>query len=146
LERGELWGLYVVDRDPFTVWSPELQRKVMELPFTVYQGSQANHYAHAARWVLPTATWAEEEGTYCNFLGQVQRCHAAVPPLGESKPDWAIWRDILKFLGVDCPYQDAAAIFQQICLEPEFETLSWEELRAQGRALRRSSTSLKVGA
>ncbi len=42
--------------------------------------------------LLPMAAFAESGGTLVNAAGQWQRCDAAVPPPGEARPAWKIFR------------------------------------------------------
>ncbi len=40
--------------------------------------------------LLPASTWGEKEGTVTNSERRITRVHAAVPALGEARPDWSI--------------------------------------------------------
>lgn len=136
IESGAIWGLYVVDRDPVSVWGEDAVNTLERLTFTAYQGVNSNHFAQIARWVLPSCAFPEEEATYTNFEGQVQRVSKAFDPLAEARPDWAIWGDMLKALGQDFPYDDAKAVFNGLSkAEPAFTGLNWEELGPHGRRI-----------
>jgi predicted molibdopterin-dependent oxidoreductase YjgC len=41
-----------------------------------------------ADFIFPVAMWAEQEGTFTNKKGMVQKIHAAFPPPGEASPVW----------------------------------------------------------
>jgi predicted molibdopterin-dependent oxidoreductase YjgC len=41
--------------------------------------------------LLPSAAYAERDGTFTNFQGRVQRFRPAMPPLGEAEPDWRVF-------------------------------------------------------
>jgi NADH-quinone oxidoreductase subunit G len=65
--------------------------------------------------VLPAASFAEQDGTYTNNDGLVQRVRQAIAPLHQAKPDWAILAMIAKEFGVDFGYNMASsAVFKQI--------------------------------
>ena len=50
--------------------------------------------AHYADILLPAATWGEKDGTVTNSERRISRQRAVLAPLGESRPDWQIVRDI----------------------------------------------------
>ena len=52
-------------------------------------------------WTCPTCTFAEMSGTFINMLGQQQRFHAAIPPLGDSKAGWKIIAAIAQTMQLD---------------------------------------------
>ena len=52
--------------------------------------------------VLPSVTFAEKYGTMINVTGRIQRLNKAIEPVGESRSDWEIFRDISERLGCDC--------------------------------------------
>jgi NADH-quinone oxidoreductase subunit G len=57
----------------------------------VFQGTNASLTSARAALVLPSAAYAERDGTFTNFQGRVQRFRTAVAPLGEAEPDWIIF-------------------------------------------------------
>jgi assimilatory nitrate reductase catalytic subunit len=50
--------------------------------------------AQYADILLPAATWGEKDGTVTNSERRISRQRAVLPPLGESRPDWQIVRDV----------------------------------------------------
>jgi assimilatory nitrate reductase catalytic subunit len=48
--------------------------------------------------LLPAATWGEKQGTVTNSERRICLAHAAVPPPGEARPDWAIASDFARRL------------------------------------------------
>jgi len=56
----------------------------------VFQGTNASLTSARASLVLPSAAYAECDGTFTNFQGRVQRFRAAMAPLGDALPDWQI--------------------------------------------------------
>ena len=66
--------------------------------------------------VLPAASYAEQDGTFTNNDGFVQRVRQSIPALHQSKPDWAIISQLAKELGMDFGYEmSASAVFKEIC-------------------------------
>ena len=65
--------------------------------------------------VLPAASYAEQDGTFTNNDGFVQRVRQSIPPLHQSKPDWMITDQLAKELGMDWGYNlSASAVFREI--------------------------------
>ena len=135
--RGAIWGLWIVDRDPVAVWGKTAAAAALKpLSFSLYQGSQSNHFVQEARWALPSCSFAEEESTFTNFEGQVQRTAQAFPPLGEARADWEIFGGVLKALGEPFPFESARSVFAALCSkEKAFAGLDWEGLGEFGKRL-----------
>src|SRR5205823_3691614 len=71
--------------------------------------------AKAADVVFPAASFAETDGTYTNSGGLVQRVRQAIPPVHQSKPDWAITSQLASALGVELGFQmSSSTIFLDI--------------------------------
>ena len=51
----------------------------------IFQGTNAGLTSARASVVLPSAAYAEADGTFTNFQGRVQRFRPAVTPLGEAQ-------------------------------------------------------------
>jgi predicted molibdopterin-dependent oxidoreductase YjgC len=65
--------------------------------------------------VLPAASFAEQDGTYTNNDGLVQRVRQSITPIHQSKADWGIFMLLAKEFGVDFGFNMAtSAIFKQI--------------------------------
>ena len=85
------------------------------LDFLVVQELFENETTAAADVVLPAASYAEQDGTFTNNDGLVQRVRQSIPPLHQSKPDWVIVSQLAKELGLDFGYDwSASAVFREI--------------------------------
>ena len=86
--------------------------------------------AEVADIVLPATAWGETDGVCTNTERRVQRLRAAVPPVGESKPDWWIISQIaqrLKIPGFD--YESPKEIFNELCnVSPIYAGLDWDRI------------------
>lgn len=80
--------------------------------------------------VLPATGWGETDGVCVNTERRVQRLRAAVPPVGDAKPDWWIIAQIAQRLGIEgFGYETAASIFDELCdLSPIYAGLDWERI------------------
>ena len=86
-----------------------------KLDFLVVQELFENETTAAADVVLPAASYAEQDGTFTNNDGLVQRVRQSIPPLHQSKPDWMIVAQLARELGVDFGYEmSASAVFREI--------------------------------
>jgi assimilatory nitrate reductase catalytic subunit len=80
--------------------------------------------AQYADILLPAATWGEKDGTVTNSERRISRQRAVLPPMGESRADWHIVRDVGRELEVILR-PNCASLFQ-------FENAesTWNEHRA----------------
>jgi len=86
-----------------------------KLDFLVVQELFETETTAAADVVLPAASYAEQEGTFTNNDGLVQRVRQSIPPLHQAKPDWMIVAQLAKELGMDFGYEaSASAVFRGI--------------------------------
>ncbi len=86
--------------------------------------------AEFADVVLPATSWGETDGVCTNTERRVQRLRAAVPPVGEAKPDWWIVSEIAKRLGTPgFDYQSAKDVFNELCsVSPIYAGLDWDRI------------------
>jgi NADH-quinone oxidoreductase subunit G len=92
--------------------------------------------ARAAAIALPTSTMAEEEGTFTNLRGRVQRYFQASAAPGMSRPAWWILGDLLTQLGEQTSAYTASEAFAALAAaRPEFAGLSYETLGLRGQVM-----------
>ena len=71
------------------------------LEFLVVQdGFHPTPTSELAHLVLPAAIWGEKEGTYTNSERRVSKANRACDPPGEARPDFDIFLDVARALGV----------------------------------------------
>ncbi|HEY0169637.1 MAG TPA: molybdopterin-dependent oxidoreductase [Pyrinomonadaceae bacterium] len=87
--------------------------------------------AQAADVVFPAASFAEVDGTFTNNGGLVQRVRQSIPPVHQSKPDWAITSQLASAMGRDLGFQMSASnIFHEIARSvPAYEGLRYPLLK-----------------
>jgi NADH-quinone oxidoreductase subunit G len=85
-----------------------------QLDFLVVQDMFLTDSAALADVVLPSQSWAEREGTFTSGERRVQRFYPAVPPVGESRPDWQILAQLGQRLGLGKPPYAASIVFREI--------------------------------
>ena len=52
--------------------------------------------AKRADVLFPASSYAERQGTFTNFEGQAQWFNRAIPPAGQSRPDWMITAELAR--------------------------------------------------
>jgi NADH-quinone oxidoreductase subunit G len=83
--------------------------------------------------VLPITNFAEEEGTFTNLRGRVQRFLQAKAAPGLARPSWFVLTDLLASLGEKTNYFLPADVFAALAAShPEFAGLSYDSLGLRG--------------
>ena len=93
---GKVKAQYIMGENPL-MSEPNLrhaQHALQNLEFLVVQDLFINETGRFADVFLPSASWAEKDGTFTNTDRRVQRVHKAFEPLGESRADWEIVSDL----------------------------------------------------
>ena len=136
IHRGEIRALHVIGDSPnFTNGElGDFIEAVKGLEFLVVQDTFLSELAEAAHVVLPSATFAEKEGTYTNMERRVQLLRPALGPKGDEQPDWRIIGQIASRMdarGFD--YESAEAIFDEINnLVEIYGGISYQRLQSGG--------------
>jgi NADH-quinone oxidoreductase subunit G len=102
--RGELEALLVVGdpldpADTATI-DPARRSGVGEI---VFVGPFVSGAASVASVLLPTSSWSEEDGTFVNFEGRIQRARRCHLPRGQGRPGWKVASEIAAAIGADLP-------------------------------------------
>ena len=87
-----------------------VEKCLRKLDLLVIQDIFPNETTEFAHVVLPSAGWAEKDGTFSNTERRVQRVRKAVDAPGEAKDDWQILSLIAAKLGAGWSYASAAEI------------------------------------
>ncbi|MEO7966175.1 MAG: molybdopterin-dependent oxidoreductase [Gemmatimonadaceae bacterium] len=83
--------------------------------------------------VLPIANYAEEEGTFTNLRGRVQRFLQAKAAPGLARPSWYVLADLLGGMGEKADYFVAADVFASLAAtEAKFAGLTYGGLGLRG--------------
>ena len=90
--------------------------------------------AASATVVLPIANMTEEEGTFTNLRGRVQRFMQAKAAPGFARPTWWVLSDVLTGAGEKVDYFLASDVFNALAREVgAFSGMSYETLGFRGR-------------
>lgn len=108
LRDPPIMGLYVYHSNPAAV-APDQNAVLLGLEredlFTVVHERFMTDTARHADILLPATTSLEHPDLYCAYGSHcIQRCDAAIPPVGESKSNWDVFRLLAGALGWDDPF------------------------------------------
>ena len=135
--KGKIKALYIIGENP-AVTDPDLEKTVEALKkvdFLVVQDIFLSDTAKLADLVLPSASFAEKEGTFTNTERRVQIVNKALDPPGFSMSDQEIICMIAKKMGYESQfsYGSAEDVFEEIRrLVPEYRGITYERLKNTG--------------
>jgi predicted molibdopterin-dependent oxidoreductase YjgC len=132
---GKVKALYVIGENPM-VSDPDLRhagKSLERLDFLVVQDIFLTETARLAHVVLPSASFAEKEGTFTNTERKVQRVRKAVESPGQAREDWRILCDLSARMGYPMNYESAEAIMGEIAaVTPSYCGIRYERLQREG--------------
>ncbi len=140
---GQIKAMVVMGENPL-MSEPNLahaQHALDELDFLVCLDIFINETGERADVILPTASFAEKDGTFTNSDRRVQRVRQALPPVGSSRPDWQIICELAQrmetLLGIEpsagFDYPDPEAIWEEMrAVTPDFYGITYARLEREG--------------
>ncbi len=139
--EGRIHFLYIFQHDLSSGYDLKFVSEALrKVDCVVFQGSWNQPVAELADVQLPSAVYAEKEGTFTNIQGRVQRFSAAVSPIGESLPDLNILAQLASELGIPLPDVSAKQVLGEIGRYVEsFAGMTWESVGETGQLLKTGS-------
>ncbi|HCT85500.1 MAG TPA: formate dehydrogenase subunit alpha [Candidatus Margulisbacteria bacterium] len=134
-DEGILKAIYIMGENPMLSDpdSHHTEHSLKGLELLVVQDIFMTETAQLADVVLPTASYAEKDGTFANTERRVQRIRKAIKSPGLAKEDWQIVQDIANSMGAGWSYTTAQDISKEINkLTPQYAGISWERLEGMG--------------
>jgi formate dehydrogenase alpha subunit len=130
--KGSLKAMYIVGENP-ALSDPDInhvKEALSSLDFLVVQDIFLSETARFAHVILPGCSFAEKEGTFTATDRRVQRVRKAIEPIGDSKPDWLIVRELAQRMGGEgFGYESVQDIMKEISeLTPSYAGISYERL------------------
>lgn len=116
IENGNVKALYIMGENPF-ISDPDqhhVEEVLKKIELLVIQDIFMTETAKFAHVVLPSASFAEKEGTFTNTERRIQRVRKAVDAPGESREDWSPFVEISKKMGYTMNYESSEEIFEEI--------------------------------
>ena len=126
-----LKAMYIIGENPM-VSDPDLNHAgkcLKNIDFLVVQDIFLTETARLADVVLPSASFAEKEGTFTNTERKVQLVRKAVRSPGQAREDWKIFSDLAGRMGREMSYGSAGTIMEEIArVTPSYGGISYERL------------------
>jgi formate dehydrogenase alpha subunit len=132
---GGVRAMYIMGEDPvLTDPNANHVRKALEsLDFLVVQDLFMTETAKLADIFLPSACYAEKNGTFTNTERRVQRVRKAVEAPGECRADWKIICDLAGRMGSRMTYSSEEQIFEEVRgLVPIYAGITYERIEKTG--------------
>jgi formate dehydrogenase alpha subunit len=135
IEAGKIKALYIVGENPL-VTDPDLRHveaALKHLDVFIVQDIFLTQTAKNATIVLPGTSFAEKDGTFSNTERRVLLVRQAIPPVGDSRPDWMIVQDLSTRVGYPMHYDSPEAIFEEMkSLTPSYAGMTYARLAGNG--------------
>jgi formate dehydrogenase major subunit len=132
---GKIKALYIMGENPL-ISDPDLhhvEKELKKLDLLIVQDIFLTETAKLADVVLPSASFAEKDGTFTNTERRIQRIRKAIEPPGEAKPDWQIISSLATLMGYPLQYSSAQQIFEEITgLTPSYAGITYRRLEKEG--------------
>jgi formate dehydrogenase major subunit/formate dehydrogenase alpha subunit len=132
---GEIKALYIIGENPL-VSDPDLnhaEKSLEHLEFLVVQDIFMTETARLADVVLPSACFAEKDGTFSNTERRVQRVRKAVDAPGQARDDWWITCQIGTRMGFAMEYANSQSIFEEIArVTPSYGGITYARIEDEG--------------
>jgi len=134
--EGEITALYMMGENPILSEADanHVKKALEELDFFVAQDLFLSESAEYADVVLPAASFAEKDGTFTNTERRVQRVRKAIPPRGDSRPDWWIVCQLAQKMGEEgFDYESPSQIMEEInAVTPIYGGITYDRLGKNG--------------
>ena len=133
--EGRIKALYCMGENPVLSDpnSNHTREALKRLELLVVQDIFLTETAEYAHVVLPSASFAERDGTFTNTERRVQRVRKAVEPPGQARADWQILCDLATRMGKPMHYDSPAQVLEEIAsLTPQYAGIACERLDRAG--------------
>jgi formate dehydrogenase alpha subunit len=130
-------ALYVMGENPILsdADSNHVEKSFSALDFLVVQDIFLTETAKCADVVLPSACFAEKDGTFSNTERKVLRVRKALNAPGEAMEDYRVISEIAKRMGYPMDYADASAVMTEINrVTPSYCGISYDRIEKEGLA------------
>lgn len=140
---GQIKAMVVMGENPM-MSEPNLshaQHAIEALDLLVCIDIFMNETGEMADVILPSASFAEKDGTFTNSDRRIQRVRQALPAVGDSKPDWQIVCELAQRMesqlgfansaGFD--YENVEEIWEEMRqLTPQFYGITYDRIEREG--------------
>lgn len=129
---GEVKCMYIMGADP-VIANPDSNKVIADLQnldFFVVQELFMTETAKLADVVLPGASIAEQYGTVVNTERRIQMVRPAIKPVGNAKPDYEIFIDLMTKFGYENNMSTAEDVMKEISqMLPQYAGVTYEKIQ-----------------
>ncbi len=145
--EGDIRFLYIFQHDLTLGYDPqEVAEALGKVDCIVFQGAWNHPTAALADIRLPSAVYAEKEGTFINVANRIQRFQRAILPIGDALPDLEILHRLGHEIGVPLVGASAADVLLEIGQTMDaFAGITWQTVGSGGQPLTLNSGEHYVG-
>jgi formate dehydrogenase alpha subunit len=140
---GSVKAMFVLGENPMMSEPNQnhARHALEQLELLVCQDIFINETGEMADVILPATSFAEKDGTFTNTDRRIQRCRAAVAPVGQSRPDWEVICDLGRrveqrlglSLAAGFEYASPEEIWEEMRqVTPEFWGIDYARLEREG--------------
>ena len=133
--KGDVKAIYIMGENPL-LSDPDLhhvQESLKKLDLLIVQDIFMTETAQLADVVLPSASFAEKDGTFTNTERRVQRIRKVISPPGEAKADRKIIAGISTQMGYPMNYSSAKEVFEEIAsVTPSYAGITYKRIEKEG--------------
>jgi predicted molibdopterin-dependent oxidoreductase YjgC len=132
---GPIKALYIMGENPMLSEADihHVEKKLSSLDFLVVQDIFLTETAKLADVVLPSACFAEKDGTFTNTERKVLRVRKALDAIGESMEDHQIISGIAKRMGYEMDYLNSSSVMDEINrLTPSYGGITYDRIENEG--------------
>jgi predicted molibdopterin-dependent oxidoreductase YjgC len=118
VDEKRIRGMFIMGENP-ALSHPDLKAthaSLEKLEFLVVADIFLTETAALADVVLPTASFAEKDGTVTSTERRIQRMRKAIPTPGVAKPDWHIICELAYRMHYPMDYESPAEIMEEIAM------------------------------
>jgi NADH-quinone oxidoreductase subunit G len=127
ISKGNVKALYILGAE-VPVALAEAAASLGQVEFVVTQAANASALTAQSDVVLPAATHVEDEGSFTQADGIIQRSRRAYPPRGDVQSHWKWVVDIMREFGFPVTYASARDVFRELAQKvPELAGFDWDK-------------------
>jgi NADH-quinone oxidoreductase subunit G len=129
---------WFVGADPVSNDGEDWKSAIRALDFVVVNELFLTETAKLADVVFPVTSYAEQDGTFTNHAGQVQRVARVLEGKGQLRPDWLVIQALAREMKLDVKSKGSAgAILKDIAeVHPAYAGVSLAAIKLAGGAFR----------
>ncbi|MBL8150049.1 MAG: molybdopterin-dependent oxidoreductase, partial [Blastocatellia bacterium] len=131
---SQIKALYLAGSNPVEQYGSEWRDALSKLSFLAVAELFMTETAQMADVVFPVNSFAEQDGTYTNSVGQVQLVRRAIEGSGQTRPDWMVINALARDMGADIGAKGSAAgILRDIAAEvPGYDGITFDRIKKEG--------------